>query len=187
MLYKNTLISILIIMVVTLITGLTLSHQTKSVTSRSVHTAPDAFMEGATILIMNQQGTPHLKMTSSKITHFPEKDTTHFTAPQLILYRPSLSPWYLTAKYARTAQGMDQIFLWEDVNFYHAADTDDSETRIKTSTLTIYPQKQTAETADLITLTQPNITVKAIGMHANLATGTIRLLSQARGEYVPTT
>ena len=49
----------------------------------------------------------------------------------------------------------------------------------------VHPNEQTAETNALITLYQPNITVNAIGMTANIDTGDIKLLSQARGEYAP--
>ncbi|MCW5582746.1 MAG: LPS export ABC transporter periplasmic protein LptC, partial [Gammaproteobacteria bacterium] len=58
-------------------------------------------------------------------------------------------------------------------------------TLIKTPTLSVQPNKQIAETNDLITLIQPNLVVKSTGMYADMNTGNIKLLSQARGEYVP--
>jgi len=75
--------------------------------------------------------------------------------------------------------------FWQNVIIHHAADGNNPSTLIKTTTLSVYPNQQIAKTEDYIVLIQPSIIVKAIGMNANLNTGDIKLLSQARSEYVP--
>ncbi|MBV9576025.1 MAG: LPS export ABC transporter periplasmic protein LptC, partial [Gammaproteobacteria bacterium] len=74
---------------------------------------------------------------------------------------------------------------WNNVTIHHAADVNNPATLIKTSTLTVYPNKKLAQTNAFITMIQPSLLVKAIGMQADMNTGDIKLLTQARGEYVP--
>lgn len=146
---------------------------------------PDAFMEDVNALIMDKQGKPNMKIVTPKLIHYAESDTTRFTMPQLTLYRKSPQPWYITSQYAKATQGTENVDFWENVVIQHAADQNNPSTVIKTTTLTVYPNKKMAETNRFITLIQPNIVVNAVGMLANMNTGEIKLLSQARGEYAP--
>jgi lipopolysaccharide export system protein LptC len=146
---------------------------------------PDAIMEDVTALILDKQGKPSMKVITPQLIHYTENDTTHFSTPQLVLYRKSPQPWYISAKFAKATEGIENVHFQEDVTVHHAADQRNPATLIKTTTLMVRPNKQTAETPEFITLVQPNMTVKAIGMYADMSTGEIKLLSQARGEYEP--
>ncbi len=101
------------------------------------------------------------------------------------MYRKSPNPWYVTAKFAKATQGIENVYFWKNVVIHHAADFNSPATLIKTTTLMVHPNKQTAETNDIITMIQPSLVVKATGMHADMNNGDIKLLSQARGEYEP--
>jgi lipopolysaccharide export system protein LptC len=146
---------------------------------------PDAVMEDVIALIMDKQGKPSMKIVTPKLIHYTENDTTHLSSPALTLYRKSPIPWYVTAKYAKATQGIENVFFWENVVIHRAADENNPMTLIKTTTLLVHPNKQTAETQDNITMIQPNLMVQATGMYADMNTGDIKLLSKARGEYVP--
>jgi lipopolysaccharide export system protein LptC len=146
---------------------------------------PDAFMEDVTAVFMDQQGRPSMKMMTPKLVHFIQEDTTQFIDPQLTLYHKSPKPWFINAKYAKATHGIENVNFWEDVTIHHVADENNPATLIKTPTLTVHPNQELAETQDMITLIQPNITVTAIGMIADMNTGNIKLLSQSQGEYVP--
>lgn len=187
MTYKNTIISFIMMIIVGLAAWNTMrSYSPKnSFASTSSPLLPDAFMEDISALILDKQGKPKIKIVTPKMVHYTKNDTTHLTMPQLTLYRKSPKPWFITSHYAKATQGIDHVDFWENVNIHHAADEEHPATLIKTSTLTVYPNKQIAETGDFITLTQPNIVVKAKGMHADMNTGNIKLISHARGEYVP--
>ncbi|MFZ2315532.1 MAG: LPS export ABC transporter periplasmic protein LptC [Gammaproteobacteria bacterium] len=186
MAYKNTIISLATISILSLAvwtTLLSLHSGNKPVVQAS--TLPDAFMEDVHALIMNKQGKPSMKIATPKLTHYPDNNTTLLTTPALTLYRQSPQPWYVNAEHATALQGIDIIDFKENVIIHHAADGNNPATIIKTETLRVHPEKQTAETNDFITMTQPNLVVKATGMEADMNNGDIKLLSQARGEYVP--
>lgn len=156
----------------------------RTTTVRLAH-LPDAIMENVTAMILDKQGKPHIKIVTPKMIHFTDDDTTQLISPELTLYRKSPKPWYVTANHAKATQGIENLEFWENVVIHHAAEENNPATLIKTATLTVHPNQQIAKTNDLITLVQPSLTVKSIGMYADMNTGDIKLLSQARGEYVP--
>jgi len=56
---------------------------------------------------------------------------------------------------------------------------------MKTDSLTVFPHQKVVSTKDAVVILQPDLTIHAIGMTANIDEGTVKLLSQARGEYAP--
>jgi len=144
---------------------------------------PDAYMEDVVATMLDKEGKPSLQMAASKMTHYISNDTTEITNPQLTFFRESPAPWHLTAKFARALQGITQIMLWDKVVIFHPGDAHNEKTTFATSTLTVFPQQQIAMTHDAITLTQPDTEIHAVGMHADLASGNVMLLSQTQGKY----
>lgn len=162
-----------------------LSYRPQHVAAPNIKKLPDAYMEEIVALVLDKQGKPSMKVVTPKMVHYAENDTARLTSPQITLYRKSPTPWYISADYATTANGAEYVNLWDNVVIHHAADDNNPATLIKTQTLALQPNKQIAETNNVITLIQPNLVVKATGMYADMNTGNIKLLSQARGEYVP--
>ncbi|OGT37524.1 MAG: LPS export ABC transporter periplasmic protein LptC [Gammaproteobacteria bacterium RIFCSPHIGHO2_12_FULL_37_14] len=185
MTYKNTIISSITILMVLLAAWITLAYQAKPSISKQETPQPDTVMENVVATMMNKQGKPKLKIVTTKLMHYIENDTTDLISPELTLFRQSPQPWHITSKFAKASGGINQIDFWGNVVIRHAITATDPSTVIRTATLTVYPNKQTAETNDPITLAQPNTFIKATGMLADMNSGDIKLLSQARGEYVP--
>jgi len=183
---KNILISLVVIMIVGLAAWTTLPHSAKNrLATTQAALLPDAFMEDINAIVMNKEGKIHMKIVAPKMIHYAENDLTQLSTPQLTLYRNSPKPWYINSKYAQATMGIELVHFWDNVTIHHAADQNNPATLIKTSKLLVHPNKQTAETNEFITLTQPSLVVQATGMFADLNTGNIKLLSKARGEYVP--
>lgn len=184
--YKNTILSLSLITTVGFAAWFTFtSYRPQTSAGAQAASLPDAFMEDVVALIMDKQGKPKMKIVTPKMVHYAENDMTKLVTPQLTLYRKSPQPWYITSERAKAIQGVEKVDFWDNVVVHHSGDERSPATVIKTIALTVYPNKQTAETNEFITMLQPNTIVKAVGMHADMNTGDIRLLSQARGEYVP--
>lgn len=186
MTYKNTILSLIMIAAFGFAVWATLlTYRPQNVIISQNSSLPDAFMEDVTALILDKEGKPKMKIVTTKMVHFTSMDKTHLSSPQLTLYRKSPQPWFITSKNAIATQGIEQVDFFDNVIINHPADVSNPATLIKTTSLTVHPNEETAETNEFITLIQPNITVKATGMHANMKTGDIKLLSEARGEYAP--
>ncbi len=160
------------------------SHPPLPITTNAIN-APDAYMEQVQALIMDKDGKLNMKIEAPKLVHFTKDDMTDLTAPIITLYRQSPMPWFISAKFAKATQGVENVNFQQNVVIRHSTDVETPETIIKTAALMVHPNAKTAETKELITLLQPNLTVKSIGMFANMHSGDIKLLSQPRGEYVP--
>lgn len=183
---RNTFIAALLISAIVLSGwSILLSNKSKKVIAENAPNQPDAFMEDINLTVMSKEGKPTLKLDAPKATHFADNDVTDLDAPHVIVYRETTEPWRITANHAKSKEGITEIIFWDNVVIHHLADTDNPLTTIRTSALTILPNQQMAKTAEEITFIQPNTKIQAVGMLANWDKGTVKLLSQAREEYVP--
>lgn len=186
MINKNTLISVSFLLATGLGVLSTLSILSGGNPYTPPNKMPDAIMSDVTATIYDKFGKVNMRIVTPQLMHYTDQDATDFSSPEVTLYRNTLQPWVINSTYAKSTDGMDNVQFWDNVTVHHPAGYDSPATVIKTTTLTVHPNLQTAETPALITLIQPNITVNAIGMTADMNTGDIHLLSQARGEYAPT-
>jgi len=185
--FKQSTTSILLIIALVL-SGLSIwfSHQSRSSAVDNHPNEPDAYMENIVATIMNKQGTPSLKIEAPSMTHYVEDDTTHIQYPHVTVYRQSPQPWYINSSYAEASNGTEEILFSNNVVIHHPADIANPNTTMETASLTVFPDKQQAKTDNAVTITQPDTVIHAIGMLADLTDGTVKLLSQAKGDYVPT-
>lgn len=182
---KNSAISFLIILTLGLSCwSIFISKHAETTFADAAH-RPDAFMENVVATIINKEGDPSLKVEAPKMVHYTDNDTTDIETPHITMYRQSPEPWHINSNYAKATQGLDQIYFWDNVVIHHMSDIANPTTTMTTTTLTVFPDKQIAQTKDNVTLIQPDTTIHGLGMLANLNEGTVQLLSQARGEYVP--
>ncbi len=162
-----------------------LMYRPSTVTDSIRSSLPDAIMEDVVSVAYDKQGKPRIKIATPRMVHYLDNDATDLTTPEVTLYRKSPQPWRITSQYAKATDGANKVDFWENVIIQHTGDTSTPTTLIKTPTLTVHPELQTAQTEDPITLIQPSIVVKSIGMYADMDSGNIKLLSEAVGEYVP--
>lgn len=185
--YKNLIISLSLLLTITLLTWMSIgfwSYRTQEVKLLNPN-LPDAFMQDVVALLLDKEGHLKLKIVSPKLIHYVSDDTTRLYFPKLTLYRKSPKPWLITAKNAKATDGIENIDFWDNVVIHHEEDDRNPSTLIKTSALTVFPNQNLAETEKHITLIQPSLKVNAKGMKANLNTGDVNLLSEAKGEYAP--
>lgn len=183
---KNVMISLLLILALCLSSwSIIHSKKPQKLIAADTSNQPDSMMEEVIATIINKEGSPALKIETPKMVHYSKNDTTDIDAPQITVYRDSPKPWHIHSNYAKATKGVEQILFWNHVVIKHDEDTANPMTTVKTETLTVFPNKQMAQTQDPIILIQPATIIHAVGMLANLSDGTVKLLSNARGEYVP--
>lgn len=146
---------------------------------------PDAFGERVTIIEMNEQGTRDNSFSADTLVHYPYQDTTRFTHPHFTAYPVTGQPWHALANYGQSSHGMDKLTLWGQVKIQQPAGPDNKELTLITSLLTLYPQRDFAETDRPVLITDPHTTVNAIGMRAYLQEKRVQLLAKTRGVYDP--
>ena len=162
-----------------------LSRHTQPTASHNAN-EPDAWMENIVAMVMNKQGSASLKIQAPKMEHYAEDDTTHIDYPRVTVYRQSPEPWYINSDHAEASNGLEEIVFSDNVVIHHPTDNGNPETTMNTASLTVFPDKKQASTDNAVVIIQPDTVIHAVGMLADLNDGTVKLLSQAKGDYVPT-
>jgi lipopolysaccharide export system protein LptC len=183
---KNFTISFLILFA-TALSGwsIIISHFSHAPALTNDPSKADTFMEEVIATTINKEGNPTLKLITPKMVHYPKDDSTDIMAPRVTIYRKSPEPWHIDSNFAKTTNGTSTILFWSHVNIHHSTDAENPETNLLTESLTVFPDKKLASTDLPITFIQPDTTVHAVGMLANLNDNTIKLLSATQGEYAP--
>ncbi len=146
---------------------------------------PDAYMDQAYYQNYDSEGKLHARLSTPRMTHYPDNDSAQFIDPKMILLTKKNILWHISAKSGQSMQGTKKVLLWNNVIIHQPKQANDAETTVKTSQLTVYPELQTADTKQSVKITRPGSITTAVGMRANFKTGVFELLSQSRGQYDP--
>lgn len=151
----------------------------------SLEHSADTIIEKITLKQFNEQGQLVSQLTSPLIEHIPHNNTHHIKTPLILFTHDNEAPWQIEAQNATSLHGGKKINFYNNVRIHQAADKEHAESTFHTEEISYYPFKKIAITDKEVTFIQPNTTVKAKGMKANLADNHIQLLQRARGLHVP--
>lgn len=146
--------------------------------------SPESYMIDATITRMNRDtGLPEDQLFAPYLVHYNLGDTTRLTKPSLTILQTTGEPWHLTADQGQAFNGIETVKLWDNVLLAQAQSPENPPMTISTTTVTIHPKQQYAETDQAILAKQPDKTLQAIGMRTYFKTGVVELLTKVHGEY----
>ena len=122
------------------------------------------------------------EMTADKVEHIKATDVTLLTTPDLQMYRGTEFPWHVQSKQGEVSPGGEQVELIDSVR---VARTDEKQrtTIITSSRMTVFPQKQYAQTDQDVRIDAEGGVTTAKGMKAYLKDSRMDLLSNVRGQY----
>lgn len=146
-------------------------------------TTPDAFMTEANYTGFNAEGKWNSRIYATRITHYPDQDTSKLETPKMISRSSNPLTWIITADHGISQHGLKTIYLTDNVVVERIHDANGKTLTFKTTALTTYPQQKLAKTDRPVTIIQPGSTVQATGLTADMNTGDIHLLSSVRGTY----
>jgi lipopolysaccharide export system protein LptC len=145
------------------------------------------FIENLSLNQTNQQGDLAYSATVDTITQF-SNGNNNFTNLNATAYNQNNSPpWHLMAPTGQTLDNNTQVVLSGNVVMLRDATANTAPIRVETSSITIYPQTNTAATTYPIKIYQPgtkNITT-AVGAKADFKAQVVTLLSQVNSTYEP--
>jgi len=142
--------------------------------------APRAFATDLTVTQMDKNGIIHSIITTPEM-HYQASGNTTLVTPHAIAYAKDGKKWLLDAKHGLIYDHGNKIRLWDQVKA-HLATT----TTTMTTSMIIYNRKQdTVDTTKPVHFTRQGSVLNGIGMHADLKSETVKLLSQTRGIYLP--
>lgn len=143
----------------------------------------DYFLTDFNSTIMNLSGIPQYTIKGTRLEHFPDDSSFDITQPDIKLFRGKRPPWLVKSKTARILSKKGTIYLNGKTSMNRAKSKNELAINLDTSNVTIYTEKDFAETKDNVHIYTKKHDIKAKGMRVYLAEGRLELLSNVRGTY----
>lgn len=146
---------------------------------------PDYIINNFTATSLDNQGKIRFTISAQKMWHYPDDDSTHVEAPQLVSMFADRPPMHTSALRGTISSNGDEVFLYEDVLIVSPAYGTHSTRTFSTDYLHVVPDEDIADTDHLITMADAKTTMQAVGMELNNRTRTVKLLSRVKSTYEP--
>ena len=144
--------------------------------------AIDFYVVGANTVQSQADGKLHYQMSADKVEHIKLSDITLLNRPNLQLYRGSELPWHVRSERGEVAPAGKEVELIDQVRV-ERTDAKGRPTILTTSRLTVFPEKEYAQTQQAVRIDAANGVTTAQGMKAYLNDGRMLLLSNVRGQH----
>jgi lipopolysaccharide export system protein LptC len=142
----------------------------------------DLYMHDATIRQFSDNGMLHHELSAERFTHFPLTDWTTLVSPNIILFSDDAIPWAITAQQGRMITNSsfreEVVELWGNV-LAIKQNPDGSFINIQTQELTVYPERDYAETDKKVYINDNSGRTTAASMQANFVEGKFSFSSGA--------
>ncbi|MBU0807148.1 LPS export ABC transporter periplasmic protein LptC [Pseudomonas sp. MIL19] len=127
-------------------------------------------------------GKLHYELTADKVEHIKASDITLMTSPNMDLFRGTALPWKIRSERGEVSPGGTEVELIENVRV-DRTDAKGRPTILTTSRLTVFPEKEYAQTQQAVRIVAANGVTTAKGMKAYMNDGRMLLLSNVRGQH----
>ena len=127
-------------------------------------------------------GKLQYEMTANKVEHVKTSEITLLTQPDLQMYRGTTYPWHIQSKRGEVNPDGSQVELIDSVRVART-DEKNRSTIITSTRMTVFPQKQYAQTEQAVRIDGAGGVTTGKGMKAYLKDGRMDLLSNVRGQY----
>lgn len=122
--------------------------------------------------------------TGNKNRQKKANGVTRFKKPTMQFHSPDKPTWHVKGNVGIAHNNGEKFELRWGVNIWHV-DAKGEKTEIKTVKLTIFPEREYAETDKPVTITTAEGTTEATGMRLFLNEQRFQLLSNVKGYYEP--
>ena len=137
-------------------------------------------------MITQFRDTGRLKylLRSPRIQHFEAQALTELAQPDLELHSQPDPPWRMTARSGTInnavvdGEGEEIVFLDQDVQMEQRHE-DGRAFKLRTPAITVYPDREYAETSQDVMITSHAGRTTAVGLKGNLDRGLLHLFSNA--------
>ncbi|MYM35930.1 LPS export ABC transporter periplasmic protein LptC [Duganella sp. FT50W] len=136
---------------------------------------PDYIIDRFSTVRMNKNGQPAYIVSGDRLTHHPVGDLSVIDKPLVHSLSGDQPPMNIHAQTAYVDQNNTRVRLEGNVDVVRPATKQTQELRLKTSTLTVYPDEERMETTAKVDMLAGGSTATGDGMKANNATRQIAL------------
>ena len=146
----------------------------------------DTFFNQASILNYGETGFPKSKIIGDQMFHYPGEDDSEIINPRVTFFRDEGSPVYITADHGWINEDGTRVFLKGHTIIKRDKTPVNQFSQLETPELTIWPNKEYAETDKAVKITTDTTIATGIGMKAYLDEEHYLLLNNVKSKYIPT-
>lgn len=143
---------------------------------------PDSYIQNFYYQAYNQQGQLKCIIRSPKLIHYSKPDIAYLDHPNVI-FQDQPAPWHITADHGISENNHQKITLLGHVVIRQFAGKQNVLTQLKTTKITIYPQRSLAVSQQPVFIIKGNTQIAGKGFTANFKHGTLTILHHANGVY----
>jgi lipopolysaccharide export system protein LptC len=145
-------------------------------------TAIDFYVVAAHTLQFQEDGQLNYEMTAERLEHVKASDITLVEQPRVSLFRGSEQPWQIRSSRGEVAPQGSEVELIDQVRI-ERTDAKGRPTIVTSSRMTLFPDREFAQTRQAVRIDAANGVTTAQGMKAYLNDGRMILQSNVRGQH----
>ena len=129
----------------------------------------------------NIDGNISWTMQGDRLEKFPNSPRSEVINPVININSTETEMWIIKAKHALDPDSLfNSIYLTEDVEFNKYDENNNNEVNIITTEAVVYPNTEIIETIKFATITTPDSKTTGNGLIADMKSGQIKILSNAK-------
>ena len=145
----------------------------------------NTFFNDADIINFSDTGFPKSKILGKQIFHYPDEEDSEIIKPIITLFRAKGLPVHITADHGWINKDGTRVFLKGHTIIKRKKSENNGFSQLETPELTIWPNRDFAETDKAVKITTDSTVATGIGMKAHLDTEHYYLLSNVKARHIP--
>ena len=148
---------------------------------------PDYVVDNFVIKRLSDAGDPRYLLSSTRMLHYPDDDSSHLESPKLIQAQPGRPETRVSAKRGVVSADGKEVKLFDSVELFKAGEkgpqrnTDDM--RVRTEYLRVIPDDDKADTPERVLIEQGKTVLAGTGMTFDNRYRRIELQSAVAGTF----
>jgi lipopolysaccharide export system protein LptC len=147
---------------------------------------PDFIVENFNALRYGEDGQPRFSLAATKMTHYPDDDSTHLERPHFTRFDARSAPLHALALRGLVSKDGEHTYLEDNVQIIREAFDSRSEMILRTSYLHIIPDKEVAMTDKAVTIDDAHTHITGVGLKLDSKNSEFKLLSRVKVRYEKT-
>ncbi|WP_198266270.1 LPS export ABC transporter periplasmic protein LptC [sulfur-oxidizing endosymbiont of Gigantopelta aegis] len=145
----------------------------------------DTFFNGAEILNFSVTGIPKSKIIGEQIFHYPDEEDSEIVQPRITLFRTQGLPVKIQADHGWINKDGTRVFLKGHTVIRREKSLSNQFSQLESPELTIWPNKDYAETDKAVKITTDSTIATGVGMKAYMDKERYYLLNNVKGRHIP--
>jgi lipopolysaccharide export system protein LptC len=145
---------------------------------------PDFIVERFTATSHDKTGRPESRLTASRMTHYPDDETTELEEPRLVQFREQGPPVRISAERGTVTKDGEEVRLYGNVLVVRDGTKGRPELQMETTYLQVFPKQDIARTPEAVVITEGASRLTGVGMDYNTKTRQLELKARVNGTFV---